>query len=1172
MLTFFLYPSSKKSHLIMKIILKATIPFVLFSLLIAQSLIAATAEVPPTKPVVERIPRAAMSVKASYDWWLPRHEAKLKESHKNADKINIVFLGDSITHHWEETGRVFWDKYYASRGALNLGFGGDRTEHLIWRLDHGALDGLNPKLVVLMIGINNFGTKEKASDTAAGIRAIIGRVEKKLPNAKVLLLGTFPGGAKPDHHWRASVKNVNQCISKFSDNKRIFYLDIGDKFIEPDGTILGSTMPDAVHPTAASYKIWAEAIEPTLRKITGEYPANIPTPQHLDWTLSWWMPRHEAKLKEARKHADKINLVFIGDSITHGWEGSDSQGWKGAGRSVWDEYYAPCGALNLGFGADKTEHLLWRIDHGALDGLSPKVVTLLVGANNIGAEQSVSETIAGVRAVVDRIKAKLPETKILLLAIFPLREKPDAPFRIQTEAVNRGISKLDDGKRVFYLDIGKKFLSTDGTISKSIMDDFVHPTTAGYKIWAEAIEPTIRRLVGECPSPDQSLVPRSVQPFKQKHDWWLPRHEAKYKEARAAADKIDYVFIGDSITHGWEKTGRAVWNEYYAPRGALNLGFSGDVTGNLIWRIDNGELDGLFPKVVTLLVGINNIASRNNAPDTVEGVCAVVERIQKKLPKTKILLLGIFPAGEKPDHRWRVPVKEANKGLASLADGNRVVYLDIGDKFLSQEGIILKSIMPDAVHPTAAGYKIWAEAIEPTLRKMTNGSLGDNPKTSTSSKEQSLLTADGYRGIWYSNEPQKDEYVYKYSGGLGTYCAKHMPLAIYAPEVDKTFFVYGGTDQENSTLLHMVSYYDHKTGQVPRPRILLDKKTVDAHDNPVMQIDRDGYIWIFSSSHGTLRPSFVSVSTKPYSIDAFKRVWTTNFSYPQPHYLPEDGFLLLHTKYDKGRALRQLTSPDGLSWSEPKKLANMGQGQYQVSSHIEKKVGTAFNYHPKGKGLNWRTNLYYMETSDFGKTWTNAAGDELQLPLTDPDNRARVLELESKKRNAYMKDITFDSKGRPIILFLSSGGWEAGPENSPRIWTTAHWNGSKWEIRGSIKSDNNYDTGALIQVDDNRWRIVGPTEPGPQKFNPGGEVALWESTDEGKSWKKLKQLTANSPYNHTYCRPVIGARDDFVSIWADGHGRRPSESRLYFTNRDGDHVWQLPVKMTGQFAKPKIVD
>src|SRR5882724_5257155 len=128
---------------------------------------------------------------------------------------------------------------------------------------------------------------------------------------------------------------------------------------------------------------------------------------------------------------------------------------------------------------------------------------------------------------------------------------------------------------------------------------------------------------------------------------------------------------------------------------------------------------------------------------------------------------------------------------------------------------------------------------------------------------------DGYRGIWYYNQPTRDEYKYKYSGGFATYPYQHNPIAIYCKEVDKTFFVYGGTTarsgKDKQDLLHMISYYDHKTGQVPRPRILLDKLTNDAHDNPTLQIDDHGYLWIFSSSHGTDRPSYIHRSTKPYS-------------------------------------------------------------------------------------------------------------------------------------------------------------------------------------------------------------------------------------------------------------------------------------------------------------------
>jgi len=114
---------------------------------------------------------------------------------------------------------------------------------------------------------------------------------------------------------------------------------------------------------------------------------------------------------------------------------------------------------------------------------------------------------------------------------------------------------------------------------------------------------------------------------------------------------------------------------------------------------------------------------------------------------------------------------------------------------------------------------------------------------------------NGYRGIWYMNQPSNDEYVFKYSGGLGTYCAKHQPFAVYAEKVNKTFFCWGGATRENSRqLMHMVSFYDHSTGTVPRPTVLLDKQTGDAHDNPVISLDEEGTIWIFSTSHGTGRP------------------------------------------------------------------------------------------------------------------------------------------------------------------------------------------------------------------------------------------------------------------------------------------------------------------------------
>jgi len=442
----------------------------------------------------------------------------------------------------------------------------------------------------------------------------------------------------------------------------------------------------------------------------------------------------------------------------------------------------------------------------------------------------------------------------------------------------------------------------------------------------------------------------------------------------------------------------------------------------------------------------------------------------------------------------------------------------------------------------------------------------------------------GYRGIWYMNQPSGDEYVYKYSGGLGTYCAKHKPFAVYCEKVNKTFFCYGGTTKDsNRKLIHMVSYFDHKTKMVPRPTILLDKKTSDAHDNPVISVDDEGYIWIFSTSHGTSRPSYIHRSLKPYDVDQFRlfdvtkiqdgrEVPMTNFSYMQPWHLESRGFAAFFTRYNypAARTICFMTSPDGVKWSKWQRLAAIDKGHYQISAAGKTKAGSAFNYHPHPKGLNWRTNLYYMETDDLGKTWRSVDGRELTLPLTAPKNAALVHDYEKESLNVYLKDIRYDERERPVILFITSKGYQSGPKNDPRTWTTARWTGEKWQIRPAFFSDNNYDMGSLYLEGDGTWRVIGPTETGPQPYNPGGEIAMWTSKDSERTWKKVRQLTNNSERNHTYARRPVNAHPDFYAIWADGHGRKPSLSVLYFCDKRGN-TYVLPREMKDDFARPQLL-
>ncbi|MCG7752602.1 BNR-4 repeat-containing protein [Flavihumibacter cheonanensis] len=452
---------------------------------------------------------------------------------------------------------------------------------------------------------------------------------------------------------------------------------------------------------------------------------------------------------------------------------------------------------------------------------------------------------------------------------------------------------------------------------------------------------------------------------------------------------------------------------------------------------------------------------------------------------------------------------------------------------------------------------------------------------------------NGYRGIWYSNQPSGDEYVYKYSGGLGTYPANHYPFSVYSPEVNKTFFCYGGTDAAGKTLLHMVSYFDHKTGKVPRPTLVLDKKTNDAHDNPVLNIDQQGYLWLFSTSHGTSTVSYVHKSKKPYDISEFERVPATkqvngttwpldNFSYLQAWVVPDSGFLNLFTHYDRKvipgqpskprRTISYMKSKDGLSYGEWMDIAAIEEGHYQTSGQWGKKLATSFNYHPikpKENGLNYRTNLYYLETSDFGNSWQNAKGETVSLPVAAIDNPALVKDYAAEGKLVYINDLAFTAEGHPVILYITSTSYEAGPKSGPQEWFTAAFTGTEWQISKITESDNNYDMGSLYIESDGSWVVVGPTATGPQAYNTGGEIVQWESNDAGQTWR-AKQLTSSSLYNHCYPRKPVRTHPDFYAFWADGHGRQPSESRLYFSDREG-RVYQLPVKMKKNQVKPRRI-
>lgn len=435
-----------------------------------------------------------------------------------------------------------------------------------------------------------------------------------------------------------------------------------------------------------------------------------------------------------------------------------------------------------------------------------------------------------------------------------------------------------------------------------------------------------------------------------------------------------------------------------------------------------------------------------------------------------------------------------------------------------------------------------------------------------------VTPAPGYRGIWYTLG-QVSEYGDKYSGGLGTYTADHTPTAIYVSKVKKTFFVYGGTPNALERHLQVcIGYYDHKTKKVSRPTIVCDKKGVDdPHDNGSLCITPDGYIWVFVSGRNVTRLGQIFRSKKPYDISSFEETYRGVFTYPQPYYIDGKGFLLLFTQYTaprtRGRELYCSSSVDGRIWSSPKKIAAI-EGHYQVSVQDGNRIITAFNYHPKGSA-DTRTNLYVMQTTDMGETWTTMSGESLSLPLSDPHNPALVDDLRKDGKLLYLNDINIDKDGNPIVLGIVSRYFRPGPKGDPREWTVYHYKNGSWSKHVVCNSTHNYDMGSLY-VEHGKWRIIGPTEPGPQHYGTGGEIAIYQSTDEGQHWKKERTVTSNSKYNHSYVRRPVNANHEFYAFWADGDADHLSPSHLYFCNKKGYRVFQLPYEMKDAAETPLI--
>ncbi len=242
----------------------------------------------------------------------------------------------------------------------------------------------------------------------------------------------------------------------------------------------------------------SEAAEAKFEPLPGSTPLPstlVPCTQDRDWPIYDWAERHAAVSAIVKER--KPSLIFLGDSITQMF-GGEPHDRSEPGNDVWDKYYGKRNAANLGFGFDYVENTLWRLQHGELDGAAAKAVVILIGTNNAD-KNSPEEIAAGVRAICMEVHRQQPAATIILMGVFPRHPKPDA-MRTKVEAINKLLATADGHDGLTFLDIGARFLDPDGSLSREIMGDYLHPTAKGYEIWAGALEPLLRKLLGEVPA------------------------------------------------------------------------------------------------------------------------------------------------------------------------------------------------------------------------------------------------------------------------------------------------------------------------------------------------------------------------------------------------------------------------------------------------------------------------------------------------------------------------------------------------------------------------------------------------------------------------------------------------------------------------------------------------
>ena len=434
----------------------------------------------------------------------------------------IVFLGDGFVKGWDDSGKSVWEAEFARNsayGAENGGVDGETAASLAKRLTDGAVDLAGAKAVVIAVGGEDLKEPSLAVrsplDVILDIQAIIGEIRKRNPEAKIVLNPVFPRGARLDDPERRRGNATRVAIRDFQNAKDILWCDVSIKLVDDAGALKPEMFAGVDRFTAAGYAVWAKELKRFLGFALGRVPhhpypqlgtgpmfpenAGLPAaakPRFKRYFLTAKERRYAVKRAEQRRRArTEYDAVWVGDSCTHFWEL-----WNGT--PTFDRLFkGKYEILNLGFGGDDTADCLWTCKWSGLqDGYRAKVICLLIGSNNLppsASDELIAETAQGTKRIIAELRAKHPESTILLQPALPRGFEPTSPYRRILAQYNDIIKTYADGEKVVWVgELYGRILPADGTITKDILCDGVHPNKKGYRIWGETLLPYIEKYCG----------------------------------------------------------------------------------------------------------------------------------------------------------------------------------------------------------------------------------------------------------------------------------------------------------------------------------------------------------------------------------------------------------------------------------------------------------------------------------------------------------------------------------------------------------------------------------------------------------------------------------------------------------------------------------------------------